>query len=126
MQRRDTFRAAFVLLAASAMAFLVRSAGLLASVQGGLDAIRGDIELPTGAGGGGIRASVIHVLLFVLTFLALAAVITIIAAGILLIVGAGSETSVQRSKKIILYTVIGLVVVFFARVIVGFLIALPT
>ena len=126
MTRRTTLRAALVLLATSALALLTRSVTLFASVQGGLDAVRGDIELPTGVGGGGIRDSIIHVLLFVLTFLALAAVITIITAGILLIVGAGSEASVQRSRKIILYTIIGLILIFFARVIVGFLIALPT
>lgn len=68
----------------------------------------------------GIRDVIITVLEFVLDFLALAAVIFIVIAGIRLIVSGGSDTQKDAAKKTILYVVIGLLVILFARVIVGF------
>jgi hypothetical protein len=85
------------------------------------------IDLPTGVNlpEGDIRIKIVDVLNFVLSFLALVAVIAIIVAGFMLILGFGSETSAQRAKKIIIYTVVGLIVIFFARVIVQFFLELP-
>lgn len=82
---------------------------------GGLDAISGTAGLPDGD----VRTVVIRVLNTVLSFLALIAVIAVIIAGIYLIVGMGSDESKEKAKKIIFYTLIGLTIVLFARVIVG-------
>jgi lysylphosphatidylglycerol synthetase-like protein (DUF2156 family) len=87
----------------------------IASVEDGLTAL-GPVEVPQGE----LRPSIISILIFVLTFLALAAIITIIVAGLFLILGFGTEQSAQRARKILLYTIIGLIVIFFARIIVGF------
>ena len=74
---------------------------------------------PNGANEGNIRAIILKILTFVLNFLALLAVIFIIIAGIRLIVSQGEEEAKEKAKKTILYVIIGLVVILFARVIVG-------
>ena len=71
-----------------------------------------------------LREAILNVLLFVLNFLALAAVVVIVIAGIYLIVGQGSEESKDKAKKMIFYVIVGLVVILFARVIVGLVIFL--
>jgi|SRR3989338_4400870 len=93
-----------------------------ASVQDGIGAISGvDLPRSSGISGEGVRETIVSVLNFLISFLALIAVIAIIVAGFVFIFGAGSDTSVERGKKIIIYTIIGLIVIFFARVIVGFI-----
>lgn len=108
-----------VLLALTVMVVIAlqNSGALRASVQDGLTWISGSVDVPTGDP----REEVTDAVRLVITFLALAAVITIISAGIFFIVGLGSDTSIQRGKKIILYTILGLAIVFFARLIVAFL-----
>jgi type IV secretory pathway VirB2 component (pilin) len=78
-----------------------------------------DIGTPN-PGGGDIRTAILNVLKFVLTFLALLAIIFIVVAGIRLIVSQGEEEQKEKAKKTILYVIIGLIVILFARVIVGF------
>lgn len=65
------------------------------------------------------RAIIINIITSVLSFMALIAVTTVIIAGIYLIVGMGSDDSKDKAKKIIQYTLIGLLVILFSRVIVG-------
>lgn len=123
MTRRSTTLLT-ALLFALALGVLSQGAtgGLLASVQDGLNAIV-RINIPQG----NPRVRVVQSLQFLVTFLALAAVIAIIAAGAFFIVGAGSDTAIQRGRKIIVYTIVGLLVIFFAAVIVGFFtVELPT
>jgi len=84
-------------------------------IQGGLGAAGGVADLPTGD----VRSTIIRILSTILSFLALAAVITIIIAGIILILSLGNDDSKDRAKRIIFYTLIGLAIVLFARVIVG-------
>lgn len=69
-------------------------------------------------------ATVLDVLDFALSLLATLAVLAIIVAGLMLILGFGSEGSRDRAIRIILYTIVGLLVIFFARVIVGFFLGL--
>lgn len=88
------------------------------SIEDGLDKIKANVDIPVG-NGQNLRETIIDIINFVLSFLALAAVIMIIVAGFFLVLGGGSEASATRAKKIILYTVIGLLIIFFARVIVG-------
>jgi len=87
----------------------------------GLDKIRDNVDVPTS--NIDIREAIVEAIIYVLSFLALIAVVMIIIAGFVLILGAGSESSATRARKIILYTIIGLIVIFFARVIVGFFIS---
>lgn len=95
-------------------------------IGAGLDKIKGNVDIPVG-NGQNLRETIIDIINFVLSFLALAAVIMIIVAGFILVLGGGSEASATRAKKIILYTIIGLIIIFFARVIVGlFTIELPS
>ncbi len=84
-------------------------------ILGGLDAAGGVAGLPSGD----VRSTIVRILRSVLSFLALAAVITIIIAGIILILSLGNEDQKERAKRIIFYTLIGLVIILFARVIVG-------
>lgn len=116
-RRRIVLTVAFSLLAVLVLVAAQRGGMLHASVQDGLDLIKGSVDIPTGDP----RDEVTRAVRFVVTFLALAAVITIITAGFFFVVGLGTDTAIQRGKKIILYTILGLIIVFFARLIVGFL-----
>lgn len=81
----------------------------------GLDAAGGIEGLPDGD----VRQTIIRILSVVLSFLALAAVIVVIFAGIRLIVSLGNDEEKDKAKKAIYYALIGLIIVLFARVIVG-------
>ena len=87
----------------------------------GLNKIKNNVDVPTS--NKNIREAIVDAIVYVLSFLALIAVAMIIIAGFFMILGAGSESSVTRARKIILYTIIGLMVIFFARVIVGFFVS---
>ena len=73
---------------------------------------------------GDVRTTIVDTLITVLSYVGLAAVVTIVIAGILLIVGAGSDNSRDRAKNIIIYTAVGLIVLLLASAIVGFFISL--
>ena len=72
-----------------------------------------------GADANSVRVVVIKVLIAVLNFLALIAVIVVVIAGIRLIVSQGEDDAKDKAKKTIIYALVGLVVVLFARVIVS-------
>ncbi len=81
----------------------------------------------TGPANKTFREIVVTLISYVLSFVALAAVIAIIIAGIWLIVGMGSDDSKTRAKHIIQYTLIGLVIIILSRIIVGlFINEVPT
>ena len=85
-------------------------------LQGGVvqaSQIEGPIQAP-------LREVILSFLAKALNFLALAGVIMIVAAGITMIFSIGDDTVKDKAKKIILYVVIGLVIVLFARALVGF------
>jgi hypothetical protein len=65
------------------------------------------------------RATVVRIVTAILEFAALLAVIMVIIAGFYLILSLGEDEKKDKAKKIILYTLIGLVVLLFARIIVG-------
>ena len=99
------------------LAGVLSPVSVFAGFGGDIPAVPGT---PTAVDKGGIRHVIVSALQFVLDFLALAAVIFIIIAGIRLIVSGGSDTQKDAAKKTILYVIIGLLIVLFARVIVGF------
>ena len=74
---------------------------------------------PTG-GAGATADSIVAVINFVLTFLALIAVIFVIVGGFRILMAGGNEESVTKGRKTIIYAIIGIVIIFFSRVIVGF------
>lgn len=67
-----------------------------------------------------LKQTLIDVTVKVLDFIILLAVIFVIVAGIRLIVSGGDEGQKDTAKKTIIYVIIGIIVVLFARVIVLF------
>ena len=69
------------------------------------------------------RSAVISFINYFLGFLGLIAVVMIIYAGVLLVTGAGEEEQINKGKKIILWSAIGILVIMlaytFVRVITG-------
>lgn len=86
--------------------------GIAAGVQAARN-IRGLSHRP-------LREAVIIIMINLLNFLSLAAVIVIVSAGVWLVLGFGEESSRDQVKRMIVYTLIGLVIVFFARLMVSF------
>lgn len=76
----------------------------------------------TGLAQGSIRGTILRIVATILTYLALLAVIMIIAAGIYLIFGFGNEEVKERVKRVLIYTVVGLIIVAVSRIIVAFVI----
>ena len=71
-----------------------------------------------------IRATIFHYVTVVLDFITLIGVIYVIIAGIRLIVSGGDEGEKDAAKKTIIYVVVGILVIIFARVIVTFVASL--
>lgn len=72
-----------------------------------------------------IRQGVVSVVNYFLAFLGLLAVGYIIYAGILMVTGEGEEDSLTKGRKIILYAIIGIVVIFLSWTIVNFVADIP-
>lgn len=81
----------------------------------GLDATSGLAGIPNAEP----RETITNILQAVLSYMALIAVAAVIVAGIYLIVGLGSDESKDKAKKIIQYTLTGLAIILFARIIVN-------
>lgn len=73
-----------------------------------------------------LRTVVIHIILTVLSYMALAATVMIIAAGVYLVVSLGNESARDKAKNIILYTIIGLVIILFSELIVNLVLKILT
>lgn len=86
-------------------------------LQGGVD-VAGTINGPLH---GTPREIILTYLYAVLSFVALLGVVMIVIAGIILMVSAGRDDWKDWCKKIILYTVIGIIIILLARLLVGFL-----
>jgi type IV secretory pathway VirB2 component (pilin) len=78
-----------------------------------------DIDVGTG-GDGEIKDVIINIVKKILTFVAVLAVAMIVFAGIWLIVGSYDESSKEKAKKMIIYTIIGLLIIMLAQAIVTF------
>lgn len=117
----STFEQLSYSLSLAAAAFLTGSPRLLAQGSTTTGNFAGPIPTIGGASNtGNIRQIILSVLTYVLNFLALFAIIFIVVAGFRLIVSQGEEEQKEKAKKTILYVVLGLIAVLFARVIVGF------
>lgn len=69
-------------------------------------------------GSGDIDEVVTNILLTVISYMALAAVVVIVIAGIYMVISLGDEQAKDRAKKIILYAIIGLFIILLASAIV--------
>jgi hypothetical protein len=78
-----------------------------------------DPGIPGGGGDIDIRVTVLNLIKTILSYLALLAVIYIIYAGIRLMVSRGNEEAVGEGRKTIIYVLVGLIVIIFARFIVS-------
>ena len=79
-----------------------------------------DVEGTPDGGSGATADSVVAVINVVLSFLALIAVVFVIVGGFRIMMAGGNEENVTKGRKTIIYAIIGLAVIFFSRVIVGF------
>jgi len=66
-----------------------------------------------------LRSLVLTIVNFVLTFLGVVAVIMIIYGGMLYVTAGGKQETVDKGKKILMYTVIGIVIIMLSFVIVN-------
>lgn len=83
----------------------------------------GEIDVG-GSGSTNLKQTIINVTKTVLTYVSLVAVVVIIIAGIWMILGLGEESSKEKAKKIVIYTIVGLLLIMLANAIVTFVIDL--
>jgi hypothetical protein len=83
-----------------------------------------DLDTGTGAGPADIRGTLIAIVQTVLTYMSLICVIMIIVAGMYLIFSAGSDTAKEKAKKIIIYTIVGLLLIILSKAIIYFVMGL--
>jgi succinate dehydrogenase/fumarate reductase cytochrome b subunit len=76
--------------------------------------------VPGLSGQADIKQAIVDLLVRVLDFITIVGVVYVVIAGIRLIVSGGDEGEKDKAKKTIIYVIIGIVVVLFARVIVVF------
>jgi len=87
-------------------------------------ALAPDAALGAGVRTGDLAPSILGVINFILSFAALAAFITFVVSGFTFILSFGSETAVQRAKKIMIWSIVGLFVIAFSFVITQFFVDL--
>lgn len=103
---------------------------LLAQVFDGGGITDGLSQAQAELSGSGIREEtdvilvIVSVINAILPYAAIAAFIAFIVSGFLFILGFGSETAIQRAKKIMTWSAIGLVVILFSFVLTNFIITI--
>lgn len=121
MRKTITPFTAGIVLAAAFLVILQMQTGapiLQGSLQDGLGIITGNVTVPTDTDSP--REAIETALQFLISFLGLAAVVAIVISGFVLVTSFGSEAAVTRGRKIFLYAILGVLVVFFVTVIVSF------
>ncbi len=86
--------------------------------------LHGGVQEATGISGpiqGDVRSVTLLILYHVLSYLALAAVVTIVIAGVILVLSGGGDAGKDRAKKMIYGVALGLLVILLARTGVGFM-----
>lgn len=86
---------------------------------GGLQSGLNEASQVQGLATGSPRQAIINIIKAILNFTALLAVVMIIIAGFYLILSLGNEEQKDKAKRIIYYTLIGLVVILISRILVG-------
>ena len=79
-------------------------------------------DLDTGArNGGDLRGALVSVVQSVMTYVTLICVIMIIVAGLYLIFSLGNDSAKETAKKIIIYTIVGLLLIILSKAIIYFI-----
>ncbi|MDD5103885.1 MAG: hypothetical protein PHX93_05845 [Candidatus Peribacteraceae bacterium] len=78
----------------------------------------------SGIHGGSLRTTIANIVNKILTYVSLIAVIMIIIAGLYLILSLGNDSAKETAKKIVIYTMIGLILILIAKALVMFFIGL--
>jgi|GEM_PF-1840324 hypothetical protein len=103
---------------------------ILASVFEGGDLESGLTEAEQLATGGiredGLEDAIVSIINFALGFVAIIAVTAFIISGFIFMLGMGSDSSVQRAKKIMIWSAIGIFVIAFSFVITEFIVEIAT
>lgn len=107
---KSVLAASMLALPATAIAQVYNGGGINAGV-----AAAGGLGLATG----NPFYILLNVIRIVLNLMGIIAMAAIIIAGIYMIISLGNDDQIEKAKKIIKYTLIGLIVILFARVIVG-------
>ncbi len=108
----------------------VSDTGLLATVFDGDGLITGLEEAGTQIEDTGVRTEddiivvIAEIINFILLFAGIFAVVAFVVSGFMFILGFGSDQSIQRARKIMIWAAVGLVVIIFAFVLVEFIIDL--
>ena len=124
-----TFLIGMVLLAGQGLASHNR---LTAQVFDGGGLIEGLTKARSELSGSGLRddadivVTIVKIINFLLLFVALAVLVSFVVSGFLFILGFGSDTSIQRAKKIMIWSAVGLVVILFAFLLTEFIITAST
>ena len=77
-----------------------------------------------GAATGDLRGAIISVLNAIVNFLGILVLVAIVIAGFRLVLSQGEEEAKEKAKKGIMYSIIGLILVIFAKVIILFITAM--
>ncbi len=78
-----------------------------------------DADRPGIVPGGGLRGLVLTIINYFLGFLGLLAVIMIIYGGVTYVSSAGKDEAVGNAKKIIMYSIVGIIIILLSFVIVN-------
>ena len=111
---------------------LMTQNGLTAQVFDGGGLLEGLNKARDELSGAGLRddadiiVTIVKIINFLLLFVALAVLVSFVVSGFLFILGFGSDTSIQRAKKIMIWSVVGLVVILFAFLLTEFIITAST
>jgi succinate dehydrogenase/fumarate reductase cytochrome b subunit len=106
--------------------FLAQVSGAFAAVQMSVGTAFAQLPdpgtipgLPDAVTVGDVKTLIITIIGYILDFVLLIAVVYVIIAGIRLIVSGGDEGAKDKAKQTIIYVIVGIIVVLFARVIVS-------
>ena len=80
--------------------------------------VPGEIAAATG-GEGSIRSLALKIVNYFLTFLGIIAVMMIIYGGVTYVTAAGKQESIDNAKKIILYSLVGIIIILLSFAIVN-------
>lgn len=122
IQRYRIFKALKALARPSAVLFsLCFSGACIAAVYDGPGIGAG---VNSGDGGQSLRSFIETVLRVALSYVALAAVVMIVIAGIMFIFSGGNDETKNKAVKIIIYTIVGIIIILLASAFVWFLVNL--
>jgi len=93
-----------------------------AMYSGGLDAGIGAGNSIAGVGSNSPRDVIVGIVNYILGYVVLIAVIVIVLSGIYMIISFGNDSAKETAKKVIMYTVAGIVIILLAGAIVNIVI----